>query len=286
MSTPLVTVVCLCYNQSRFVREAILSVMNQSYPQVQLIVVDDASTDNSVQVINDVLKEYLQVSFIVLPENLGNCKAFNSSRPFIKGEFVIDLAADDVLLPDCIEESVKRLTKSGEDYGIHFSDAEYISEDGKHLGFHSKRFPHDSIPTGNVYAEVIERYFICPPTVMIRKHVLDALNGYDELLAYEDFDLWIRASRDFKFCYSTDVLVKKRMVSSSLSQSQFSKASGQLRSTFKVCEKILVLNRTRHEKIALRGRIIYEMGVALRAGDLLLALRYVWLGIRNEFVRF
>lgn len=286
MMPPLVTVVCLCYNHEKFVREAIESVFNQTHLNTQLIVIDDASTDKSTQVIKNVLKDHPEVPFISLSENKGNCKAFNTSLSLIKGEFVIDLAADDVLLPERVEEGVKQFHLKGNSYGIHFSDAEIISEEGSHLGFHSDRFPHDTIPEGDVYIQVIRKYFISPPSVMMRKEVLNEMNGYDETLAYEDFDLWVRASRDFKFTYTGRPLVRKREVRNSLGNQQFKRSGNQLRSTYKVCEKILILNQKREERTALRKRIVYEIGITLRLVNFKLMSKYLLLFLRNELRAF
>ncbi|HEY5825319.1 MAG TPA: glycosyltransferase [Cyclobacteriaceae bacterium] len=282
MTPPLVTVICLCYNHEKFVGEALESVFNQTYPNIQLIVVDDASTDSSVDEIKKALKNNSNIPFISLTENKGNCKAFNTALSLVKGEFVIDLAADDILFPDRIKEGVDQLQKYGKEYGIHFSDAENISEDGAHMNFHSQRFPHDTIPNGDVYTDVIKRYFISPPSVMMRKEVLDGMNGYDETLAYEDFDLWVRASRNFKFTYSPKPLVRKREIHSSLGNQQFKRSGKQLKSTYLVCKKILKFNRNNMEKAALRERIIYEAAMAIKLFDVELAAKYVILLIRNE----
>jgi glycosyltransferase involved in cell wall biosynthesis len=283
MTNSLVTVVCLCYNHERFVREAIESVFNQTHQAVQLIVIDDASSDQSVKVIRDILKDHPDVPFIALEKNHGNCRAFNQALPLMKGEFVIDLSADDILLPGRIEEGIKAFQQNGKSFGIHFSDAEIISATSDHLGFFSDRFPHDMIPQGEVYKQVIERYFICSPTVMMRREVLDRLHGYDETLAYEDFDLWIRAARDFKFCYTPKVLIKRRQFSGSMGNQQFKRLSPQLLSTYKICLKILNLNRTRAEQRALSKRIIYEIGVALRLLNFSLTSKYLFLLVRNQF---
>src|SRR5262245_56075887 len=97
---PFVTIVCLCYNQAAFVKEAIDSVLTQTYPNIQLIVVDDASTDNSADIIREIASVNPSLQIILLNENLGNCAAFNRALPSVKGEYVIDFAADDVMMPE------------------------------------------------------------------------------------------------------------------------------------------------------------------------------------------
>lgn len=280
-SSPLVTVICLCYNHARFVQETIESVLNQHYPNIQLIVVDDASTDTSVKVINQMLIKNPSIEFVGLQTNMGNCKAFNQGLAKAKGEFVIDLAADDVLLPNRIEVGVQVLQHAGPEYGVHFSDAELISVNGEYLGFHSARFPHPSIPQGDIYKDLISRYFICPPTLMCTREVMNYLNGYDESLTYEDFDFLIRSSRKFKYVYSSSVLVKRRITSNALSTQQFKLFSRHSLSTYRVCEKILKLNQSPEEKKALTKRIFYETKLNLRLMNVGIVLKYFFLWLRN-----
>src|SRR5687768_13059955 len=286
MDFPLVTVVCLCYNQGRFVREAIQSVIQQTYPNLQLLVVDDASSDDSVQTINDCIRTYPQIKFFSLPRNVGNCKAFNIALAHVKGEFVIDLAADDELLPERIAQGVRALVTAGSEYGVNFTDALWINELGEGLRQHSHRFPHNVVPRGDIYREAITKFFICSPTMMFRTEVIRSLGGYDESLHYEDFDFIIRAARNWKYCYTPEVLVKKRVVTGSMSQKQFSFFSSQQASTLRICQKIMALNRTREEQSALSKRILYEMRVCLRLLHLSLVLKYALLLLENARMRY
>lgn len=282
MPTPLVTVICLCYNHSKFVQEAIESVLTQTYPFVQLIVVDDASTDESATIIRQLVVQHPAIEFLSLPQNLGNCKAFNKGLSLAKGEYIIDFAADDVLLPNRIDAGVKTLQNAGPDYGVHFSDAEWIDEAGKHLYFHSDRFPHITIPQGDVYKELISRYFICPPTMMFTQEVINSLGGYDESLTYEDFDFWIRSSRKFNYVYAPQVLVKKRLTSTAMANRQFKLLNKHSRTTFRVCKKIMELNRSNDEQRALNQRIYYEIKLNIRLLNLRVAFDFLLLWLSNS----
>ena len=281
MTEPRVSVVCLCYNHSRYVAEAIRSVLYQTYPHVELIVTDDASTDDSVTAIENALAGHKHVQFIRHERNLGYTRSFNEAWRRSSGEFVIDLAADDVLMPDRIARGVAALAQAGPQFGIQFSDGEYIGAEGESLGLHSIRFPHHRVPQGDVYEQVIRQYFILSPSVMVRQSVLRDLGGYDESLAYEDFDLWVRASRQFKFVYVPLPLVKKRILTSSMSARQFAFRSRQQASTYRVVEKILALNRSRNEQQALAHRVRYEIRTCLRLGLWTLAFRY-WQLLRKS----
>lgn len=277
MDSPLVSIICVSYNHEQFVAEAIASVFSQTYSNIELIVVDDASTDRSTDVIARSIHDHPKIQFLSLRENVGHCKAFNLGWNVSKGEFVIDLAGDDVLLPERVAIGVSAFQELPADFGVQFGDAELIDAAGARIGFHSDRFPHKRVPAGDIYVHVISRYFICSPTMMLRRTVLQQLSGYDETLLYEDFDLWVRSSRTFLYSYCPTPLVRKRLLPGSMSQTQYRKGSGQMYSTFRVCEKIRRLNRNQAERKALRRRIRYEMKKALQVGEWRLAWKYFML---------
>ncbi|MDQ3394436.1 MAG: glycosyltransferase, partial [Bacteroidota bacterium] len=203
---PLVSIICLCYNHKKFVGNAIQSVLNQTYPNIELIVLDDASNDGSVDEILRTLKDYPEVKFLALKNNNGNCKAFNFALGKTKGDFIIDLAADDILLPERVATGVMTFQHHGPKWGVNFCDAAYIDEDSNFIRNHYKRERNGKlksrVPEDDVYEEILKKYYICPPSFMARREVFDHLGGYDESLAYEDFDFFVRSSRNFKFCYS------------------------------------------------------------------------------------
>ncbi|MFM8914283.1 MAG: glycosyltransferase [Flammeovirgaceae bacterium] len=285
MKSPAVTILCLCYNHARFVAEAIDSVFAQTYQPIQLIVVDDGSADNSVRVIGEKLENHADVVFIQHPRNLGYCVSLNEALSHATGEYIIDLAADDVLLPQRVEIGLAELKRFGDGYGVTFSDAILIDELGETIGLHSANYPHASVPTGDVYAQLINRYFICPPTMMFRKSVIDRIGGYDENLAFEDFDFLIRASRVSNFCYSRQPLVKRRLVRNSMAAQQFKRNSPQRWSTFEVCKKINGLNRKSTEGRALKQRLIYETMVSVRLLEFRLAVKFFRLLLSVVFAR-
>lgn len=279
---PLVSIICVCFNHARYVLEALNSVKNQTYFNIELIIVDDGSTDDTPTIIEQWLKENPGAYFLKLNTNLGYTKAFNKAFALAKGDFFIDLAGDDVLLADRIQKGIDGFEKKGARYAIQFSDANYMDAQGKFLSRHSDRFPHTTIPQGDLYAEVIQRYFICSPTMLIRKSVVEALGGYDENLKYEDFDLWIRVSRDHFFFYLPEQLVNVRVLPGSLGAKQYTRNSAQLESTYLVCRKILNLNRTPAEKKALNRRILLEFRQNLRFLHIRLCAQYIGLFIQNN----
>jgi glycosyltransferase involved in cell wall biosynthesis len=263
MSQPLVSVVCLCYNHERFVREALYSVINQTYPNIQIIVVDDASTDNSVAEIENVIRGKSGITFLSLKENLGNCAAFNRGLALADGAFIVDFATDDVMMPARISRQVEFFETLDEHYGVIFTDAEYMDAEGTIFRNHydylrSKRLLTD-IPQGDVYRDVLTTYFISAPTMMVRRKVFDVLGGYDEALVYEDFDFWVRSARQFRYALLDEKLTKVRRLQNSMSARQYIAGDKQLHSTYLVCRKAFDLNRTPDDKAALAHRVKYEL---------------------------
>ena len=269
---PLVSVVCLCYQHEAFVREALRSVIEQTYPAVELIVVDDASTDRSVETIQSFLQEHKledRVTTCFLTQNVGNCAAFNRGLALARGKYIVDFATDDVMLPHRLEQQVSFFETLDDIYGVIFSEAQYVDERGVRLYYHHRdRLKHiRPVPTGDIYAQLLSTYFIATPTMMMRKRVLDELGGYDEQLAYEDFDFWVRSSRNYRYAYQDVCTTQIRKHASSMAVSMYRPGDPQLHSTYLVCLKAKELNRTEEERQALVKRVQYELRQALWGGN-------------------
>ncbi len=254
---PLVSIICLCYNQKPFVKEAIESVWSQTYDNIELIVVDDCSMDGSQSVIEEILR-HKDIQFISNSKNLGSTAAFNKGLKASNGKYIIDFAADDVLDIARLEKQVAFFESCNEKVGVIYTDAISIDRYGKKLERHfanKKLYPY----TGNIYSKVIEHYFIPTPTMMMRREVLEALEGFDECLTYEDFDFWVRSARNWDYQYQKEVLTYIRTHSNSQSTKAYAKNDKQAYSTFLVCKKIQQLNRNKDENLALIARLKYEI---------------------------
>ncbi len=256
---PLVTVVCMCYNHGKFLNEALHSVVNQSYPNIELIICDDASTDDSVAVIQSIVAKYPSTKTLLNTQNTGNCTLFNKALNIAQGKYIIDLATDDILLENRIEKQVQFFEKQTPQTGIIYHHANLINEFGGKIGDTLKQ----TVFQGNVLEHVIGQYFICPPTMMMRKEMLLSINGYNETLAYEDFDLWVRAAENWHFYFQNEILTSKRILSTSLSATFKYNDAIQL-STLKICEYIYSIANTVELQKALSKRVSFELRFALR----------------------
>ncbi len=271
MPAPVVSVICLSYNHKRFIREAINSVVAQTYPFLEVILADDASTDGTPEIIREYQRQHPEFKILLLEKNLGNCAAFNLALKKTSGEFVIDFATDDVMLPDRIEKQMAQFSKLDKTYGVVFSDAVYIDEAGREKYKHFERLFKNrllhNVPQGDIYHKVLSTYFIPSPTMMVRKSVFDDIGGYDERLSYEDFDFWVRSSRKFKYAFLDAITTKIRISARSMSQGWYRQGDRQLRSTYQVCKKALSFSKSTEDFDALAKRLRFEIRQSVFSGN-------------------
>lgn len=248
-------------------RKALNSVAKQSYSPIEIIVVDDASKDLSQNVIREFVAENPSFIPLLLDRNIGNCAAFNKGYRISNGKYIIDFATDDVMAPDRVERQVAYFESLSENYGVIYSNARYIDGNNRflfnHFGTKASLKSLKCRYSGDVYKKIFEEFFIPPPTMMIKREVLDKLGGYDETLAYEDFDFWVRSSRDYEYGYQDEFLTDIRKTSTSYSTKWYKPGDKQLLSTYRVCIKALKFNNSVSEKVALLKRVKFEIRQAV-----------------------
>lgn len=279
--SPKVSVICIAYNHEPFIEVALQSVFNQSYDNVEVIIMDDGSNDGSVQMIKN-LVEGKDITTVFHSSNEGYTKTFNQGYGLSSGDYIIDFALDDIMMPDFIAKSIERFESAPERTGVVFSNADYIDREGVVIGNHNEglfsKGMIKEVPSGDIFEWILKRYFICTPTMVIKREVLDRLGGYDESLAYEDFDFWVRSSRYWEYAYLDEVLFQKRKLKESMSGQRYRfHFNEQMNSAYRVCEKAFHLTKTKAEKKALLERLNYEYRQCLRTGNDVLAQQYKWL---------
>jgi glycosyltransferase involved in cell wall biosynthesis len=275
---PLVTVVLTAFNHGKYVSETLNSIFAQTYPHIQVIVIDNASTDNTLSIIEKSDRNASQFCLIKNLSNLGLCRAFNQGLALAEGKYIIDLAGDDIMLPDRIKFQVEAFENLDEEYGVVFTNARYMEADGRlehyHYPVNSQDKADKIIPSGDVYKSVLENYFICTPTMMMRTKMLAEMGGYDESLFFEDFDFWVRSSVHYKYFYLDKVLTWKRNVPDSLSKQIYKKGNRLLETCYIVCNKAYDLNRDQEEFDLLAARIRTFIRKCFYAQEFELAVRF------------
>ncbi len=197
-----VSVLIPCYNHQDFVSQTINSVMNQTFSDFELIVIDDGSTDNSVAVIKELQNKY-KFRFISR-SNKGLVPTVNELLSYSRGEYYVLFASDDVMLPNRLERQVAFLDSNPE-YAVCHSCTEWIDTQGRFM-------KTDCIcnPSGYIFPELLKGNFIIAPSAMVRKSVLDDVGIYDESLQIEDYDMFLRIAHKYPIGYLQEVLVQYR----------------------------------------------------------------------------
>jgi glycosyltransferase involved in cell wall biosynthesis len=180
---PLVTVVTPSFNQGRFIRATIESVLEQDYPRIEYLVIDGGSTDETVSI----LKEYSGRLRWVSERDRGQAHAINKGWRQASGSLVAYLNSDDVYLPGAVAQAVAALDGHPEAAAV-YGEGYHVDERGAIL----ERYPTEPFNADRLR----ETCFICQPTVFMRRDAVERVGYLDESLRYcMDYDLWIRLVR-------------------------------------------------------------------------------------------
>ncbi len=217
----LVSAIIPSYNMEDFVLEAIASALSQTYPHVEVIVVDDGSVDRTADRVAKLSSDSRLKYFY--QENQGLPAARNAAIEHSNGEFIALLDADDLWLPDKISLQVEYLRSSG--VGLACALVQRIDEFGKHL-------PNIDLPlsTGKVGGKLLFDNFITCPTAIFRRTCLEATGLFDEnLTTGEDYDLWLRISSKYQVGSIAQRLAKYRVRKGQMSSNQTKMISNAIR---------------------------------------------------------
>ncbi|HEY9770418.1 MAG TPA: glycosyltransferase [Coleofasciculaceae cyanobacterium] len=183
----LVSVIIPCYNSERWISEAIDSILAQTYPNIEIIVVDDGSTDSSLEII----KSYGDRLKWVTGTNQGGNVARNRGFQLSKGKYIQWLDADDYLLPEKIAHQIEFLATNNCDVVYGDWQHQYHQEDGSNsLG---------NIKLSGQHLDTLEAllsgWWASPAAYLIKRKIVIEINGWDETLkAGQDRDFWIRVA--------------------------------------------------------------------------------------------
>jgi len=247
---PPVTIVALCYNHSKYLEETLSSILNQTYPHVEVIVIDDASRDDSVSVLLNWLSTNAPCwKSILHQKNQGICKSLNESLRHAKGKYFKAIACDDVLMPHFIDEMVANFEQLPDNYALIYSDVLMIDEQSQIFGttpFQERGWDtQEKIPSGKVFDQLAGCCFVPAPGTMMRTNVLQKIR-FDESLLYEDWDMWLSIAKTYQIKGVNLKLVKYRIHQNSMYQT-FS--AGFIASSLKIAKKHIGYSKTADIKL-------------------------------------
>jgi glycosyltransferase involved in cell wall biosynthesis len=226
INLPLVSIIAIAYNHEGFLVEALDSIIFQSYPEIEIIIVDACSKDQSVSKIKDWINRNPQakVKTIFQSSTKKITENANDALKLVEGEYYQILSCDDVLMPHKIKDQVKVFQTSDEKLGVVYCDAEKIDKKSQALKeptfFQERNWTSSSqLPSGMIFPILLMDYFITAPTVLVKKEFALKVGGYNPESMMEDLDLFLKMAQQFSFKGILEVGVKYRVLETSLLRS-------------------------------------------------------------------
>jgi len=193
-TVPLVTVGILSYNYSAYVIGALNSVLAQTYPFIELIIVDDKSAENTPAIIDQwIADNNIHCTFIKNEKNIGITPVSNKIISLAKGKYISLFAIDDLMLPQKLELQVKTLEEAGDDYGVCLANANTMDEEGNPTGPYIAKDDFKIIEGDVLSPYVFRELKFCTPSSLIRTAIYAKTGPYDPRVLYEDYNFWLRA---------------------------------------------------------------------------------------------
>lgn len=211
---PKVSVIIPSYNHGKYIKEAIQSVLDQTFQDFEIVITDDGSSDNTVEEIKKFNDS--RIKLFVFSKNNGACVAANNCVNNSSGKYIAMLSSDDVFLPDKLQKQVEFLDKNLE-IGVVFSKAQIIDEDGNNFTDSSHAYFSIFDKKNRSRYEWLNHFFyhgncLCHPSALIRKKCYDKVGLYDERFAnLPDFDFWVRVCMHFDIYIMPEKLIKFRV---------------------------------------------------------------------------
>ncbi len=201
LSKPKISVILSVYNGEKYLGEAIESILNQTFTDFEFLIVNDGSTDSSLNIIQSYQDERIRV--INNEQNIGLTKSLNKAIRQARGEYIARQDADDISLPNRFEEQIKYFEKHPE-VALLGASTYSIDNNGTTIG---KRVAL-SKPT---IKDLLKRNCFSHGSVMFSKGVIAKLGGYNESITYsQDYELWLRIAKYYEVGNLTEALCKLR----------------------------------------------------------------------------
>ncbi len=198
---PLVSIVIPCYNHAQFVQETIQSVIEQDYINIELIIIDDGSKDNSVKVIQEMIpacKERFSRFEFRHRSNKGLCVTLNEALKWCEGEYFSPVASDDILMSMKVKTQINKLCLLGEEYVGIFGAVHKIDDNGQLIG--SLNYNNNSIYSFlDIY---LHRHNLPACSQMLKTNSVREVNGYSEEFKIEDWHMWLKLTKNNNFLMS------------------------------------------------------------------------------------
>ena len=223
--TPLVSVITPVYNREKYLVRCIESILEQTYSNFEFIIIDDKSSDNTLEIIKNYQLTDSRIKILENDKNLGATLSFNRGLDICQGKYVARMDSDDISLSDRLEKQVE-IFESWNDLEVLGAGAILIDHNENEIG--RRQFPSDFNKIKNILKTGVP---VFDPSVMMCTSTLKEINGFDNRLApADDYHLWLTLFKQKKIISNIDnYLIKYRLHDSNLSKVA---SREQLRKTF------------------------------------------------------
>lgn len=212
---PKVSVVIPTYNRGHLVSRAIRSVLDQTYQNFEVIVVDDASTDNTEKVVKKFNDK--RIKYIRHERNRGGSAARNTGIKTAQGEYIAFQDSDDEWLPEKLEKQVRVLENAPSEVGVVYTGI-WRMKDGKKTYIPSSKINQKE---GNIHDELLRGSFVTTQAAIVKNETFRNVGLFDERLPrLQDWELFIRISNFYEFKYIDEPLVISYFTPNSISANQ------------------------------------------------------------------
>jgi glycosyltransferase involved in cell wall biosynthesis len=210
---PTVSIITPTYNREQLLGRAIQSILNQTYQDFELIIVDDGSTDNTERLVKSFNSE--KVRYIRQRENKGPAVARNTGLRSAKGNYIAFQDSDDEWLPEKLEKQVRVFETAPPEVGVVYTSYYKARKNGKRARPYASLVPQE----GDVFSHLLKGRVVLPSTAVIKRECFERAGLFDErLLPIEDSELFMRFSRDYHFKCINEPLVLYSPQSDSISK--------------------------------------------------------------------
>ena len=212
-NSPKVSIILPTYNRAHIIEKAIQSVLNQTYQDFEIIIIDDGSKDDTKKIIRGFQEKDNRIKYIRFEENKGAAAARNAGIKMSKGEYITFQDSDDEWVIDKLEKQMKVIETSSENIVIYCG---FWRIDGDEKTY----IPDINISNreGNIHKELLKGNFVDTPSILLPKKNLEKIGMFDEnLLRLQDWDLSIRLSKYYNFKLIDEPLYISYLLSDSIS---------------------------------------------------------------------
>jgi glycosyltransferase involved in cell wall biosynthesis len=218
---PLVTVATLCFNTGKYVIEALECVVRQGYPNIQHIIIDDCSTDDSASLVAEwIEKHQYPCQYIRHSKNQGVHNTLKEIFALSKGKYWTTIS-DDLWTDTKLQDQVAIFENLDDSYAIVYGDTESMDKDGNIIEpsiYTMYRGHHFTPPSGNIFKDVLSFFFMIQAATIRLSHIQQMPGLNDNQVISEDWDWQLWLARHYKFYGLKDVYGKYRHINTSISR--------------------------------------------------------------------